>query len=61
MKTIEQLIKSFETKATMDEYSVVSKEDLLTSVYYLKTIVDELDRLRKISLNSDRVDKSGVS
>lgn len=61
MKTIEELITSFETKASMDEYSVVSKEDLLTSVYYLKTIVDGLDRMRKIPLNSDRVDKSGVS
>lgn len=61
MKTIEELITSFETKAAMDEYSVVSKEDLLTSVYYLKTIVDGLDRMCKIPLNSDRVDKSGVS
>lgn len=54
MKTIEQMITSFETKATMDDYSVVSKEDLLTAAGYLKNLVKDLDSI-KISLNSDRV------
>ena len=54
MKTIEQMITSFETKATMDDYSVVSKEDLLTAAAYLKNLVRDLDNI-KISLNSDSV------
>lgn len=54
MKTIEKLITSFETKAEMDEYSVVSREDLITAAGYLKNLVKDLDSI-KISLNADRV------
>jgi hypothetical protein len=54
MKTIEQLITSFETKAATDEYSIVSREDLITAAGYLKNIVKDLDSI-KISLNADRV------
>lgn len=53
MKTIEQLIKSFETKAAMDNCSIVSRDDLLTVVRYLKTIVNDSDN--KISLNVGQV------
>jgi len=53
MKTIEQLIKSFEAKAAMDDCSIVSRDDLLTAVMYLKTITG--DSGDKISLNADRV------
>lgn len=55
MKTIEQLITSFETKAETDDYSVVSREDLLTAAGYLKNLVKDLDSI-KISLNADRVE-----
>ena len=54
MKTIEQLITSFETKAATDEYSIVSREDLITAAGYLKNLVKDLDSI-KISLNADRV------
>lgn len=55
MKTIEQMIKSFETKAATDDYSVVSREDLLTAAGYLKNLVKDIDGI-KISLNADRVE-----
>lgn len=55
MKTIEQMIASFETKAAMDDYSVVSREDLLTAAGYLKNLVKDIDSI-KISLNADRVE-----
>lgn len=55
MKTIEELITSFETKAAMDDYSVVSREDLLTAAGYLKNLVKDIDSI-KISLNADRVE-----
>lgn len=55
MKTIEQMIKSFETKAATDDYSVVSREDLLTAAGYLKNLVKDIDDI-KISLNADRVE-----
>lgn len=55
MKTIEQMIASFETKAAMDDYSVVSREDLLTAAGYLKNLVKDVDSI-KISLNADRVE-----
>lgn len=55
MKTIEQMIASFETKAAMDDYSVVSREDLLTTAGYLKNLVKDIDSI-KISLNADRVE-----
>lgn len=54
MKTIEQLIKSFETKAATDDYSIVSREDLITAAGYLKNLVKDLDSI-KISLNAGRV------
>lgn len=57
MKTIEQMIASFETKAAMDDYSVVSREDLLTAAGYLKNLVKDIDSI-KISLNADRVELS---
>ena len=53
MKTVEQLIKSFEAKAAMDDYSIVSRDDLLTAVMYLKTVTGDSED--KISLNADRV------
>lgn len=53
MKTIEQLIKSFEAKAAIGDSSIVSKDDLLTAVMYLKTV--QGDSGNKISLNSGRV------
>lgn len=53
MKTIEQLIKSFESKAAMDNCSIVSRDDLLTAIRYLKTIAG--DSGNKISLNSGQV------
>ena len=55
MKTIEELITSFETKSAMDDYSVVSREDLLTAAGYLKNLVKDIDSI-KISLNADRVE-----
>ncbi len=56
MKTIEQLIKSFETKAAMDDCSIVSRDDLLTAVSYLKTVAGDSDN--KISLNAGRASES---
>lgn len=53
MKTIEQLIKSFEVKADMDDFSIVSKDDLLTAVMYLKTVASDSES--KISLNAGKV------
>lgn len=53
MKTIEQLIESFETKAAMDNCSIVSKDDLLTAVRYLKIVLGDSDS--KISLNASQV------
>lgn len=56
MKTIEQLIKSFEEKASEDNFSIVSRDDLLTAIIYLKTIVGDSEN--KISLNTIRVTSS---
>lgn len=53
MKTIEQLIKSFEVKADMDDFSIVSKDDLLTAVMYLKTVASDSEN--KISLNAGKI------
>lgn len=53
MKTVEQLIKSFEAKAAMDNCSIVSRDDLLTAVMYLKTVTGDSED--KISLNVGRV------
>lgn len=53
MKTIEQLIKSFQAKAAMDDFSIVSKDDLLAAVMYLETTAGDAEN--KISLNANRV------
>lgn len=53
MKTIEQLIKSFQAKAAMDDFSIVSKDDLLAAIMYLETAAGDSED--KISLNANRV------
>lgn len=55
MKSIEQLIESFEQKAQQDAYSVVSREDLFNAAQRLKNLVSMSARSKsqKMSLNSD--------
>lgn len=52
MKTLELLINSFDTKAAQDAYALVSREDLLTAVTYLKKLLST-ESESKVSLNSD--------
>lgn len=54
MKTLNQLITSIETKANLDEYSVISKEDLQHILRCLKAYQNLVkpEEQDKISLNS---------
>lgn len=52
MKTIVQLIKSFQEKASMDEYAIVSRNDLQAAINYLSQVAERSDTVSKMSLNS---------
>ena len=58
MKNLNQLIASFEVKASQDDYAVVSREDLEQAVRYLKESVKSREELESdvayvpLSLNS---------
>lgn len=58
MKTLSQLIASFEQKANQDDYAVVSREDLKAAAIALTSfqqmLTDTENSAKKVSLNSKK-------